>query len=95
MKTLLNYFLNKQWILNIIMLFLNEGKKEKIYIQRIRAEFLFWGHDISSLTDEEIKEGLKNIANEMGSFGMTTKEASNALSLNPPILKEPRSKYPC
>ena len=58
MKKLLNYLLNKQWILRIVMCFLSDGKKEQIYIARFRAELAFWGHDVSDMTDEEIKEGI-------------------------------------
>ena len=76
MKTLLNYLLNKRWILSIIMCFLNEGVKEKIYIARLRSEFIFWGHDV---TDEEIKEGIKNVAKTIGSFGATAEEAEKAV----------------
>lgn len=79
MKTLLNYLLNKQWILSIVMCFLSEGKKEQIYISRFRAELEFWGHDVSDMTDEEIKEGMKNVAKTIGSFGATKEEAAKAL----------------
>jgi len=78
MKRILNYLLNKQWILSIVMCFLSEGKKEQIYIARLRAEFIFFGHDISDMTDEEIKEGIKNIANKIGQFGATAEEAAKA-----------------
>jgi hypothetical protein len=54
-----NYFLNKQYVLNIVMCFLSEEKKERIYIVRLRAELAFWGHDTSKMTDEEIKAGVK------------------------------------
>ena len=73
-----NYFLNKQWILSIVMCFLSEDEKEKIYIARFRAEFIFWEHDISDMTDEEIKDGIKNIAKAIGSFGATAKESAKA-----------------
>jgi len=38
MKTLLNYLLNKQWILSIVMCFLSEG----------RAELAFWVYEVST-----------------------------------------------
>ncbi len=78
MKQLLNYLLNKQWILSIVMCFLSEEKKEQIYIARIRAEFMFWGHDVSDMTDKEVKEGMRNVAKTISSFGATVEEAAKA-----------------
>ncbi len=78
MKTLLNYLLNKQWILRIVMCFLSDGKNERIYIARFRAELAFWGHDVSDMTDEEIKEGISKMGEMVAKCGMTTKEVENA-----------------
>jgi len=78
MRVLLNYLLNKQWILLIAMRFLSEGKKEQIYIARLRAELAFWGHDVSDMTDEEIKEGILKMGEMIAKCGMTTKEVENA-----------------
>jgi hypothetical protein len=79
MKRFLNYLLNKQWILHIVMRFLSEKKKEKIAIESIRQNFILFGHDCSDMTDEEIKEGVKNVAKTIGSFGVTSEEAAKAL----------------
>jgi len=81
MKRILNYLLNKQWILSIVMCFLSDGKKEQIYIARFRAELVFDGHDVSDMTDEEIKEGIKNIANKIGQFGATVEESAKAVRI--------------
>lgn len=75
-----NYFLNKQWILSIVMLFLSDDKKEKIYIAKLRAELAFWGHDTSNMTDEEIKEGIKAVAEMMVKFSFTADELISAIS---------------
>jgi hypothetical protein len=72
---IVNYFLNKQWVLHIVMRFLSEEKKEKIAIESIRQNFMLFGHNCSDMTDEEIKEGVKNV----GSFGATKEEAEKAL----------------
>ena len=78
MRVLLNYLLNKQWILLIAMRFLSEGKKEQIYIARLRAELAFWGHDVSDMTDEEIKEGILKMGEMVAKCGMTTDEVAEA-----------------
>ncbi len=74
-----NYFLNKQWVLHIVMRFLSEEKKQKIAIESIRQNFMLFGHDCSNMTDEEIKEGVRNVAKNIGSFGATTEEAAKVL----------------
>ena len=79
MKTLLNYLLNKQWILSIVMCFFSEGNIEQIFIVRLRAEMLFWGHDTSQITDEEIKDGINKIGEIIAQCGFTTNEITNAM----------------
>ncbi len=79
MKKVLNYFLNKKWILSIVMRFLSEEKKEKIQIEILRNEFVFFGYNTSHLSDAEIKEGVANFSNTIGSFGATIDEAEKAL----------------
>ena len=74
-----NYFLNKQCVLNIVMRFLSAEKREKIMIEQLRQQFIFFGHDTSEMTDEEIKKGMANVAKTIGSFGATVEEASTAL----------------
>jgi len=78
MKTLLNYLLNKRCILSIAMRFLSEGKKEQIYIARFRSELAFWGHGVSDMTDEEIKEGIKKMGEMVEACRMTTNEVAEA-----------------
>jgi len=78
MKTLLNYLLNKRWALRFVMLFLNDRKKEQIYIARFRAEMALWGHDISDMTDAEIKEGIYKMGEMVSKCGMTTNEIAQA-----------------
>lgn len=51
---------------------------EQIYIAKLRAEFIFMGHDTSDMTDEEIKEGVKNVADKIGQFRATAEEAEKA-----------------
>ena len=73
-----NYLLSKRWVLFIVMCFLSEIKKEQIYIARFRAEFAFCGHDISDITDEEIKEGINKMGEMIVKCGMTTDEVSGS-----------------
>jgi hypothetical protein len=61
MKLFLNYLLNKQWILHIVMCFLSEEKKERINIARLRSELALWGYYTSEMTDDEIKDGLMKV----------------------------------
>lgn len=82
MKTLANYLLNKQWILNIVMLFLSKEKQERILIAQVRGEFSFFGHDVSDMTDRDIKDMIIGVGKFMGETGLTMDEAikaSNAL----------------
>ena len=81
MKKILNYFLNKKWILSIIMRFLSEEKKEKIQIEILRNELIFFGYDISNLSDAEIKKVVETFAKAIGSFGATIDEAAKALQV--------------
>ena len=79
MKKILNYFLNKKWILSIIMRFLSEEKKEKIQIEILRNELIFFGYDISNLSDAEIKKVVETFAKAIGSFRATIDETAKAL----------------
>ena len=79
MKRLLNYLLNKRWILSFVMLFLSESKKERIYIARFKAELSFFGFDVSDMTDEEIKEGRKLKMEMVSACGMSTNEVEQAM----------------
>ncbi len=79
MKTLLNYLLNKQWILSIVMCFLGVEKQERIVIAKFRAELAFFGHDTSNMTDEEIKEAIVEVGDMIGKIGFTTDEVAEAL----------------
>ena len=75
----LNYLLNKQWILYVVMCFLSEEKKERIYIARLRANLAFFGHDTSKMTDEEINQGVNNMGKLLSKCGMTCDELKNRL----------------
>ncbi len=79
MKQFLNYLLNKHWILRIVMCFLDNDKKEKIYIARFRAELAFWGHDTSKMTDEEIKKGIDKMGELISACSFTTEQIANGL----------------
>jgi hypothetical protein len=79
MRVLLNYLLNKQWILRIVIRFLSVEKQERIIIAKFRAELAFWGHDTSDMTDEEIKEAIVKVSEMISKIGFTTKEMTDAM----------------
>lgn len=79
MKRIINHFLNKEWVLNIVMRFLSVEKQEKTTIERLRQGFIFFGHDTANMTDDDIKEGVNNVAKTIGSFGATADEVETAL----------------
>jgi len=75
-----NHFLNKQYVLHIVMRFLSEGKQEKILIEKLRAHLAFFGHDTSNMTDEEVKQGVNRASELIRKTGLTADECANALS---------------
>ena len=77
--TIADYFLNKQSILHLVMRFLSVEKQEKILIEQLRANLVFFGHDISKMTDEEVKKGLARSSKLISKTGITTDECANAL----------------
>jgi hypothetical protein len=79
MKRFLNYLLNKQWILYVVMCFLSEEKKERIYIAKLRAELALWGYDTSEMTDDEIKDGLMKVNEVSIQCGVTKQELAEVL----------------
>lgn len=78
MKSILNYFLNKEWILNIVMCFLSEETKERIYIAKFRAELEMFGYLTKDMTDKQVKEGLSVMAKIVSQMGITAVQASKA-----------------
>ena len=78
---IINYFLNKDWILNIVMYFLSEEKQEKIYILKIRQSLECFGCDTSEMTDEDIKSGMKELNRTIKSSGISVSEATRAIRL--------------
>ena len=88
MKRFLNYLLNKQWILHIVMCFLSEEKKERISISRLRAELSLWGYDTSKMTDDEIKDGLMKVNEVSTQCGVTKKELAEVLKAMDKLYQE-------
>ena len=54
-------------------------RKKKKAIENLKAHMLFFGYDISDMTDEEIEEGLTRISEMVSKTGVTTKQATDAL----------------
>jgi|TARA_Y100000310_G_scaffold341551_1_gene441053 hypothetical protein len=73
-----NYFLNKQWVLHIVMRFLSVEKQEKILIEQLRAHLAFFGYDTSKMTDEEVKQGVVSSSELISKTGLTVDECANA-----------------
>jgi len=61
------------------MLFLSEEKKERIYIARLRADMEFFGHDMSEMTDEEIKKCINDSGKLLSKCGLTCYELKKSL----------------
>ncbi|MCK5614358.1 hypothetical protein KAR91_71490 [Candidatus Pacearchaeota archaeon] len=55
------------------------GEKRRKQIESLKAHMLFFGCDISDMTDEEIEEGVIKTAEMFGKAGVTTKEAAEGL----------------
>lgn len=56
------------------------NKKKRKCIDNIRREMLFFGHDVSDMTDEEIEEGAIAVAAIIVNFGSSARAAAEALS---------------
>ena len=78
---LLNHLLNKRWILNIVMRFLNSQTREHIHIAIIRNELTMWGYDMSDFTDHQIKDGVVHLyeVHKIGQMGVNAAQAGQAL----------------
>jgi hypothetical protein len=81
MKQFLNYLLNKQWILQIVMCFLSEGKRQRIHIAKLRHELALWGYDTSDMTNDEIKEGILKVSDVSIKCGVTREELAAVLKM--------------
>lgn len=78
MKNVLNYLLNKEWILSIVMFFLSDETKKHIYIAKLRVEMLFWGYDISGMSDEQIEQGVVIQSIVFAEAGLTLDQCAKA-----------------
>lgn len=79
MKKVLNYILNIPFIFKIVCSLLPEKKNDIIQMQIFRNNFMFFGLDLSNMTDDEIKENVCKVGKVFGDFGLTTNEAAKAL----------------
>jgi hypothetical protein len=81
MKNTINWILNRRIIKPIVIARMNEDQKERYYMMQLRAHMAFFGHDISDMTDDEIKEGTNRMSKVMSSTGVTLDQAGQALKL--------------
>lgn len=72
-------FLEKEW--------LTEEQQERLSIARLRAHLAFFGHDVSDMTDDEIKEGMINMGKLMSQTGLSLEEVERASVTMCKILK--------
>jgi hypothetical protein len=54
--------------------------ERKRSIAEIRATFAFFGYDLSDMTDEQIEEGVQNVARVLATVGVSARDAAQALS---------------
>lgn len=87
---ILNYLLNRSFILSFIMIFISDAKKEKIYIESIRSELSLHGHNVYEMTDEEIKEGMKRAREVIINSGFTVSELAKAANMMGKLSKKNR-----
>lgn len=57
-----------------------KSSKRRI-MDKVRAHFKAIGYPVSDLTDDEITSGLKRIAVQLASFGLTVEDATPALRI--------------
>jgi len=87
LKQLINYFLNKNFIYNIVKRFLSEEKKERIEIEKLRNELSFLGLDTLDITDEEIKDCILWMGELQAQCGVSAKECVDVLNSFGKVLK--------
>lgn len=58
---------------------MKEAAEKKAIIKSIRDNMAFFGFDLSDLSDEELEEGFIYVSEQIGNYGVTGKEAADAL----------------
>lgn len=56
--------------------------------QQLRREFAFFGYDLTSMTDEELEDGVNNAANVISKVGLTIDEVEEACRMFSNLHKE-------
>ena len=79
MKRAINWILNRRIIKPVVIACMNDKQKERYYILQLRAHMAFFGHDVSDMTDDEIKDGYDRVRQLMHATGLTANEAGQAL----------------
>jgi len=60
---------------------------KKLVIAQLRAEYAFWGHDTSNMTDEEIEAGVMRMAEVLRSTGVSCEQAAENFRMMGKILR--------
>ncbi len=55
------------------------SRRYKRNLMKIRATLAFFGHDVSSMTDEDIELAIIGFSELLANFGVSTKEAVEAI----------------
>ena len=58
-----------------------DHRKKKKAINNLRANMLFFGYDVSDMTDEEIETGVKKASELFGKAGVTSQQAADGLKM--------------
>lgn len=70
--------IKSRWIRERI---LTDEEKERLIIAEFRQMAMFFGADLSHLSDEQIKERSKQMGESLKHSGITAEQAANAMSL--------------
>ncbi len=79
MIRLANYLLRNNRILSFVLFFCSKRTNERVLIEKFKAEFTIFGHNIDDLSDEEIKEGIGCFALLSKDCGLTIDEVGQSI----------------
>ena len=80
MNNILNYFLNKQWIFNIVIKFFSEERQEYIHKQKTRLTLNSWGIDTSDMSDQDIEDSFIEMRGAILFCGVSVDELKKVMT---------------
>lgn len=72
---------------------LSEKELEKFYLLEIRSSALFFGYDVSHLSDDELKKGASLVAQEIAKTGISASEANDAFMAFSQVVRNNRITF--